>query len=234
MRFPLKERVQKILDNIEWQFFEAHNTYTDEQIKHLQAFLDSDSHGLPSNLIRYYKRELQIDFIFNTIILGAFSSTVRPHFRECWTCNPVMLIWLLGIVILTLLLILPKILYLNKLSRIERAKERTMRSFVLWGFHRARLYKINMGLSKCIFLANLIGAVLFFATLWLWNDKAVCEGFSETIKWTLGLFVIRAVLSYLRHLYNFSSKDAKKLVILFEDIEMDDLPKFLDSKVKQD
>jgi len=108
-----------------------------------------------------------------------------------------------------------------------------MRSFVLWGFHRARLYKINMALSKCIFLGNLIGAVLFFATLWLWG-KTNCAGFYGTIKWSLGLFVARLVLSYIRHLYNFSSKDAKKLAILFEDIEMDDLGEYLDNKVKQD
>lgn len=233
MRFPLKERIQRIADAIEWQFFEAHNTYSDDQIKALQAFLNSDSHGLPSNLIRYYKRELQIDFIFNTIFLGVFSSYVKPNLKECWSCNPVMLLWLLGVITLTILLILPKILYLNKLSRIEKAKERTMRSFVLWGFHRARLYKINMALTKSIFLSNLGGVVLFIATLWLWSG-AKCNSFYRVVQFSLAWFVIRMILSYIRHAKNFNSKDAKKLSILFEDIEMDDLSQSLDNKMKQD
>ncbi len=213
MDSPLKEQLHQIADKVENYLFGSHGELSPDQINYFQSFFASDSYVFTKNLIKFFKQELCIGFVFNILLCGVFLFFLPYNFNVCWGCNTLMSIWLMALALLNAILVLPKALLVRKLFRIEEVIDIYMANFAIWTFFRSKVYKFNLAMSRYIFCTYIVGTILLIVT---WNTAEKCEKFYGLIAFLLGSFVIRIIGSFYKFLNNFGNpQQAENLMELF-------------------
>ncbi len=221
MESTIKDQLHHLADKVEHALFGGANELTQDQINYFQSFFASDSYVFTTNLIKYFKQELCVGFLFNMILLGVFAFYIPGNFRNCWSCNSMMALWLLALALLNVVLVLPKALLIRKLFRIEETVDIYMANYSIWNFFRSKVYKFNITMSRYIFCTYIVGIAIFLLS---WSSTEFCEGFYKLIAFLLGSFVVRVVGSFYKYLHNFSNpQQAENLMELFQGTASEDI-----------
>jgi len=221
MESVFKEQLHQLADKVENYLFGNHAELNQDQVNYFQSFFVSDSYVFTTNLIKYFKQELCIGFVFNIILLGVFMLYIPFNFQTCWSCNTLMALWLIALALLNVILVLPKALLVRKLFRIEEAVDIYMANFAIWNFFRSKVYKFNMTMSRYIFCTYLVGTILLIIT---WTSANECDKFYGLIAFLLGSFVVRVLGSFYKFIHNFGNpQQAENLMELFQGTASQDI-----------
>lgn len=231
MESVFKEQLHQLADKVENYLFRNQAELNPEQVNYFQSFFTSDSYVFSTNLIKYFKTELCIGFVFNIFLLGIFFIYIPFNFNTCWHCNSLMALWLLALTILNVILVLPKAILVQKLFRIEEVLDIYMANFAVWNFFRSKVYKFNMTMSRYIFCTYVVGTVLLVIT---WTAAQECDRFYGLVAFLLGSFVIRILGSFYKFCNNFGNQQqAETLFELFEGTAGEEIHKLKVTKVSE-
>jgi RING-finger-containing ubiquitin ligase len=201
MEASIKEQLGLMADKLENFLFPDNNPQTQDQTQYFQSFF-TESYVFPVNLLKYMRQEISLGFVFNIILFGILVAYLPFNFYYCWECNSVMTLWLLYLCILNAALIIPKVLLIRKLFRIEDCTDIYQANYSLWMFSRSPVYKFNIMMSKYVFTTYLVGTVLLIIS---WASNKNCDRYYGMIGLLLGSFVARVVSSFFKFLQSFNN-----------------------------
>ncbi len=212
MEPSIKEQLGIMADKLENYLFPDQNPQTQAQAQYFQSFF-TESYVIPINLLKYMRQEISLGFVFNVILFLILVAYLPFNFTYCWECNSVMTLWLLYLCTLNAALIIPKVLLIRKLFKIEEWNNLYEANYSLWMFSRSRVYKFNIMMSKYVFTTYLVGTILLIIS-WASNDN--CDRYYGMIGLILGSFVVRVVSSFFKFLKSFTNpQTAESFLDLF-------------------
>src|SRR5688572_11580943 len=134
MEGALNGQLHQLADKVENFLFGGNVALTQDQINYFQSLFVSDSYVFTTNLIKHFKHELCIGFIFNIFLLGILIFYIPFSFQLCWSCNSIMALWLLALAVFNTILVLPKALLIRKLYRVAETADIYIANFGIWNF----------------------------------------------------------------------------------------------------
>lgn len=211
METSIKEQLGMMADKLENYLFPENNPQTQDQTQYFQSFF-MESYVFPVNLLKYFRQEISLGFVFNMILFGILVAYLPFNLSYCWECNSVMTLWLFFLCLLNAALIIPKVLLIRKLFRIEDCNDIYQANYSLWMFFRSRVYKFNIMMSRYVFCTYLVGTVLLIIS-WASNDN--CDRYYGMIGLLLGSFVVRVVSSFFKFLQSFNNTQTAESFLEF-------------------
>ena len=217
----LKEQLNQLMDKLEDFLFKDGFSLTDDQVRYFQPFFATESYLFSINLLRYFKQEIFVGFVFNIVLFGILFFYVPFHFPMCWSCNSTMTLWLIVVGILNSILVIPKAILIRKLLRIEEAVDIYLANYSLWIFFKSKVYKFNNIMSRYIFCAYLVGIFAFVLTN---GEVDHCEKFYGLMSFLFGSFALRSVFGFLKFVHNVNTTpELEALSALFNGISHKEL-----------
>jgi RING-finger-containing ubiquitin ligase len=200
METTLKHHFDLFADKLESALF-GENTEVEDQAQYFQSFF-TESYVFPTNLLKYFTHEIMLGFLFNVVLFMIMLVYLPFNFNCCWNCNPLMSLWLIFLCGFNAMLVIPKVLLIRKLLRIEESSDMYFANYSLWMFFRSKVYKFNISTSRYIFSTYLGGAILLALT---YNGSEECSKFNRLIGMLLGSWLIRAISSFFKFVNNINN-----------------------------
>mmetsp|Transcript_5055 Transcript_5055/g.4248 ORF Transcript_5055/g.4248 Transcript_5055/m.4248 type:complete len:141 (-) Transcript_5055:425-847(-) len=124
------------------------------------------------------------------------------NYEYCWHCNSLMTLWLFFLCLLNAIILVPKILLVRKLFKIEYTSDIYTANYLLWMFFRSRVYKYNITMSRYVFCTYIVGSLCLLFT---WGNEEGCDRYYGLVGILLGSFIIRVVSSFLKFIHSFNN-----------------------------
>jgi len=218
MEIVLKEQMDLLADKVETFLFGDTATINAGQAQYFQSFF-TESYIFPMNLLRYLRQEIALGFSFNVLLFTVLVCYIPSNFYYCLACDSLMTIWLLVLSTINTMVLVPKMLLLRKLYKIEENQDIYLANFTLWTFFRSKVYKFNSVMSRYIFCTYLVGGFL----IW-WTKITHCLQFFCLLVFLLASFAIRVIASFLKFSSSFNNpQNAEELFDLFNGISTEEI-----------
>lgn len=208
-----KERLRTIMTSIIDQYFclivdrlESSLFGRTDQTQE-QTLLQQPSITARTNPVHYeFLNQLQLQtffgLLFNIFLFVILFVYIPKNHSMCWACSPPITVWIGTMSFLSTIVIIPKIIILRKLFRIEEEPDRSQANFYLLTFFRSKAYKFNSKMDKAILVTYLIGVLLFN---WAKISSKGCEDLLGLVAFLLICFLLTIVLSFWKILDTVSS-----------------------------
>ena len=171
------------------------------------------------NLLKYLRQEIMIGFSFNALLFTVLIFYIPFNFYYCWACDSLMTLWIVFLSTLNSMVLIPKMLLLRKLYKIEENNDIYSANYSLWTFFRSKVYKFNSVMSRYIFCTYMAGVVL----IW-WTKIIQCVQFFCLLLFLLGSFGIRIIISFIKFSSSFNNpQHAEELFELFNGISTEEI-----------
>jgi len=218
MEISFKEQMDMLADKVETFLFGDTVNLNGGQVQYFQSFF-TESYIYPMNVMKYLRQEIALGFSFNVILFGILIFYIPSNFYYCWACDSLMTIWLCFLSIINSAVLLPKMLLLRRLHKIEQNNDLYFANFSLWNFFKSRVYKFNSVMSRYIFCTYLVGGLL----IW-WTKVAQCLPFFALLLLLLLSFGLRVIASFLKFTSSFNTPQHEEdLMNLFNGISTADI-----------
>jgi len=218
MEIAFKEHMDVFADKVETFLFGDTAHLPVGQTQYFQSFF-TESYIFPMNLLKYLRQEIALGFSFNVLLFGVLVVYIPSNFYYCWACDSLMTIWLVFLSSINSAVLIPKMLLLRKLYKIEENSDIYFANFSLWTFFRSKVYKFNSAMSRYIFCTYLAGGLL----IW-WTKVTQCFQFFCVLLFLLASFAARVIASFLKFSASFNSpQNAEELFELFNGISTEEI-----------
>lgn len=203
MEHSIQDKFGQWTEKLEVALFGQDELLHGEDSQYFQSFF-TDSYVFPRNLLTYLKKEIFLGFIFNVAIFLITVIYIPFNFENCWKCNPTITLWIIFLGTFNLILVIPKIIILPKLAKIENDPDIFVANYGLWTFFRSKLYKFNIRISKYVLCTYLLGLLLMLAYR---NDEESCTGFRNILWLIIGSYFVRTTASFIKFVRNVNNHE---------------------------
>ena len=218
MEITIKEQIDVLADKVETFLFGSTVALNAGQTQYFQSFF-TESYIFPMNLLKYLRQEIAIGFSFNVLLFSVLIFYISFNFYYCWACDSLMTLWIFFLSTLNSIVLIPKMLLLRKLYKIEESNDIYLVNYSLWAFFRSKVYKFNSIMSRYIFCTYMAGGLL----IW-WIKITHCTQFFCLLLFILASFGFRVIASFMKFSSNFNNpQNAEDLFELFNGISTEEI-----------
>ena len=219
MEIAFKEQMNVLADKVENFLFGNTASLSPGQTQYFQSFF-TESFIFPMSLLKFIRHEITIGFSFNMLLFIVLIFYMPFNFYYCWTCDSLMTLWIFFLSILNSMALIPKMLLLLKLYKIEETNDIYLANYLLWIFFRSKVYKFNSVMSRYIFCTYMVGGILIWCT-----KRTQCAQFFWLLLFLLACFSIRTIASFVQFTANFNNpqNNAEELFKLFNGISTEEI-----------
>jgi len=187
-----------IVDKLECSLF-GHDSNSERGRRIDRPLLVTHTDFVLSDFVNHLQLQAFFGLLFNIYLFAVLFFYVPFNFSLCWTCSPPMTIWLTLMGIMSTLVIIPKVILLRKLIRIEEASDSSSANYFLWSFFHSRAFLFDRKVSFAIKIAYVIGFVLFNI---IGLNQAGCESVFGLVTFLLMCFLVTIIASFWKRLTN--------------------------------
>jgi len=188
-----------IVDKIECSLF-GHDNSSEQGRRINHPFLITQTDFVRTDFVNHLQLQAFFGLLFNIYLFAVLFLYVPINFSLCWTCSSPMTIWLAFMGVMSTFVIIPKIILLRKLLRIEETSDPLAINYFLWSFFHSKAFIFNKRVSLAIKAAYLVGFGMFNI---IGLNREGCESMFGLVAFLLMCFLVMIVASFWKQLNNF-------------------------------
>lgn len=201
------------LDKLECSLFGNNEALTNNTNNHYRSFVLSEANILFSDFLNHLEIQLFFGFLFNIFLVAVLFAYIPPNFTRCMSCSSLITIWLTIMGLISTLLIIPKMILLRKLIRIEESTEAAQVNDYLWSYFHSKAFKFNKCVGDVLVGLCVVGFLLFYCNE---LNSDVCQSLFGLSAFLLICFALSIIYNFWKLLNN--SPHSLRLETLFQSI----------------
>lgn len=152
------------LDKLECSLFGNTDDFTHNGDSYYRSFLLSEANIVLSDFLNHLEIQVFFGLLFNIFLVAVLFIYIPANLSTCMSCSSLITIWLTIMGLISTLLVIPKMILLRKLIRIEESIEGPQTNYYLWTYFHSKAFKFNKGLGDFMLGLCGVGFLLFYLT----------------------------------------------------------------------